>query len=162
MSAQPAGELSGGAEPPPESTEPSRYSRTSSGVTVARSAWVICPILSSIDIRLIRSSTRFRGGSALAAPAPGSMTPGSTTRPRAAIPTVNGRWTRMLVSTVCRSNDIIVSWERSHLNACYGARVDQRVGGPETYRVGQGEGDSLIMLRPAQGRYFVSGATAVA
>ena len=46
--------------------------------------------------------------------------------------------------------------------SCYGARVDQRVDGPGPYRVGQGEGDKLIMLCAAQGRYFVSGATAVA
>src|SRR3954449_4249047 len=156
MSAQPVGELSGGAEPPPESTEPSRYSRTSSGVTAARSAWVICPTLSSSDIRLSRSSTVFRGGWGRA-----SQPADSTTSARTAIQVAKGRWTRMLVSTVCRSNDIIVSWERSHLNVLLRCPRGSARRGPELYRVGLGEGDKLIMWCAVRGRYFVSGATPV-
>src|SRR5262245_45918950 len=61
MSAHAAGVLGLGAEPPPESTEPSRNVVMSEVVTVPRSAWVIWPTFSSSVIRDIRSVTRSAG-----------------------------------------------------------------------------------------------------
>src|SRR4051812_3295977 len=52
-----------GAEPPPDSTEPSRNWVIWAGVTEARSAWVIWPSLSSRLIRPSRSVTRVAIGS---------------------------------------------------------------------------------------------------
>src|SRR5882757_2342857 len=55
--------LGDGAEPPPDSSEPSPYAGMSAVVTAVRSAWVIWPIFSSRVIRESRSSTRVaRGG----------------------------------------------------------------------------------------------------
>ena len=66
MSAQPVAVFGVGTEPPPESSEPSRYLVMSlPSPTAARSAWVICPILSAVDMRDIRSATRVATGRVL-------------------------------------------------------------------------------------------------
>src|SRR5262249_40767179 len=61
MSAHPAGVFGLGAEPPPESTEPSRNVGMSEVVTGPRPPWVIWPTLSSSVIRGSRSLTRSAG-----------------------------------------------------------------------------------------------------
>src|SRR5882757_6543420 len=63
MFAQDVALLGEGAEPPPDSSEPSPYAGMSAVVTDARSAWVIWPIFSSRVIRESRSSTRVGTGS---------------------------------------------------------------------------------------------------
>ncbi len=58
MSAQPVAVLGAGTDPPPDSTDPIRYvARSDTGLSAARSACVICPTLSSSDMRDSRSFT---------------------------------------------------------------------------------------------------------
>src|SRR4051794_28836169 len=63
MSAHEAAVFGDGAEPPPLSTEPIRDAATSDADAACRSTCVIWPILSSGDMRDIRSSTRGATGS---------------------------------------------------------------------------------------------------
>src|SRR6266498_2864957 len=58
MSAHAVGLFGLGAEPPPDSSEPSRLLVMSAPLTASRSAWVIWPIFSSRLIRPSRSATR--------------------------------------------------------------------------------------------------------
>src|SRR6266516_552313 len=62
MSAHAVGVLGLGAEPPPESSEPSRLLVMSLPLTASRSAWVIWPSFSSRLIRPNRSATRTETG----------------------------------------------------------------------------------------------------
>src|SRR5688572_19301535 len=62
MLAQDVALLGEGAEPPPESSEPSRNWVICAFETAARSAWVIWPIFSSRLIRESRSLTRVATG----------------------------------------------------------------------------------------------------
>src|SRR5262245_9136235 len=94
MLAQLVGVFGDGAEPPPDSSEPSRNCVICALFTDARSACVICPIFSSSVIRLIRSLTRVATGKlgslyGCAVAAPGASTAAATT-PSAAHRT-NGR-----------------------------------------------------------------------
>src|SRR5437773_10400315 len=64
MSAHEAGVFGLGTEPPPDSSEPSRYVMMSPPLpTAPRSAWVIWPTLSARVIRDMRSATRCWTGS---------------------------------------------------------------------------------------------------
>src|SRR5882757_10435295 len=63
MFAQDVALLGEGAEPPPDSSEPSPYAGMLAVVTAARSACVIWPIFSSRVIRESKSSTRVCTGS---------------------------------------------------------------------------------------------------
>jgi hypothetical protein len=60
MSSHAAGSLTGGVEPPPDSTDPTCHSAINDGSskTADRSVWVICPTFSSSVIRRSRSATR--------------------------------------------------------------------------------------------------------
>src|ERR1041384_211003 len=62
MSAQLVALFGDGAEPPPDSSEPSRNWVICAPETALRSACVICPSFSSSDIRLSRSLTRVATG----------------------------------------------------------------------------------------------------
>src|SRR5688500_10522125 len=62
MLAQDVALFGDGAEPPPDSSEPSRNWVICALVTEARSAWVIWPIFSSRLIRGSRSATRVATG----------------------------------------------------------------------------------------------------
>ncbi|MFI9589874.1 hypothetical protein [Nonomuraea sp. NPDC052265] len=63
MSAQAAGVLTAGVEPPPDSSEPSTYVAMSPCLAGApRSACVIWPTFSASVIRASRSATRRRTG----------------------------------------------------------------------------------------------------
>ena len=85
-----------GSEPPPARMEPSRYLRTSSGVTLPMSAWTICPTFSSTVIvarsALMRCSSAASSGKgqapsghAVGVIVPVAETPGAAFAPSVAV-----------------------------------------------------------------------------